>query len=95
MIALLGIYALGWQQIIKRLPLTFAYANRAVTVVWGIVWGALFFNEPVTPLKMLGAGIVLVGVVLYATSGVHDEDELASGLDGSDSGAEGEGTSNE
>ena len=26
-LALLGIYAIGWQQIIKRLPLTTAYAN--------------------------------------------------------------------
>lgn len=69
MIGLLGIYALGWQQVIKRLPLTFAYANRAVTVVWGIVWGALFFSEPVTAGKLVGALIVLAGVVLYATSG--------------------------
>lgn len=68
MIGLLGVYALGWQQVIKRLPLTFAYANRAVTVVWGIVWGALFFSEPITAGKLVGALIVLAGVVLYATS---------------------------
>lgn len=74
MIALLGIYALGWQQVIKRLPLTFAYANRAVTVVWGIVWGALFFSEPVTAGKLAGALIVLAGVVLYATSGDDAQD---------------------
>ena len=39
MIALLGVYAIGWQQVIKLLPLTYAYANKAVTVLWGIVWG--------------------------------------------------------
>lgn len=72
MIVLLGVYAIGWQQVIKRLPLTYAYANRAVTVVWGIVWGALIFHEAVTPLKLVGALIVLAGVVLYATS--SDED---------------------
>lgn len=77
MIALLGIYALGWQQVIKRLPLTFAYANRAVTVVWGIVWGALFFSEPVTAGKLAGALIVLAGVVLYATSGDDAQDDPA------------------
>lgn len=77
MIALLGIYALGWQQVIKRLPLTFAYANRAVTVVWGIVWGALFFSEPVTAGKLAGALIVLAGVVLYATSGDDAQDGSA------------------
>lgn len=76
MIGLLGVYALGWQQVIKRLPLTFAYANRAVTVVWGIVWGALFFSEPITAGKLVGALIVLAGVVLYATSG--DEGNAAN-----------------
>ena len=37
MVCILGVYAIGWQQVIKRLPLTTAYANRAVTVVWGLV----------------------------------------------------------
>lgn len=68
MILILGLYALGWQQVIKHLPLTFAYANRAVTVVWGIIWGILFFGEELSPLKTLGAIIVLAGVVLFTTS---------------------------
>lgn len=66
MIALLGVYAIGWQQVIKRLPLTYAYANKAVTVLWGIVWGVILFQERVSPLKILGALIVLVGVVLFS-----------------------------
>ena len=44
-IVLLGFYAIGWQQIIKRMPLTAAFANKAVTVVWGIIWGFIFFHE--------------------------------------------------
>ena len=31
MLAALVAYALGWQQVIKHLPLTTAYANKAVT----------------------------------------------------------------
>lgn len=77
MVALLGVYALGWQQVIKRLPLTFAYANRAVTVAWGIVWGFLFFGEKLTATKVVGAAIVLAGVVLFATA---ERDQLT--LDG-------------
>lgn len=65
-IGLLGVYAIGWQQIIKRLPLTTAFSNKAVTVVWGIVWGALFFQEPVTPKKLVGAALIIAGVVLFA-----------------------------
>lgn len=67
-ILLLGLYAVGWQQIMKRLPLTTAFANKAVTIVWGIVWGALFFHEAITPGKIIGALIVIAGVVLYVTS---------------------------
>lgn len=78
-IALLGVYAIVWQQIIKRLPLTTAYANRAVTIVWGIIWGALFFHENVTPLKVVGAVIVIAGVVLFATADECDEKEETDG----------------
>lgn len=78
MLVLLGIYAIGWQQIIKRLPLTTAYANRAITVVWGIVWGALLFGESITAPKIIGALVVLAGVVLYATAGDDERDPLPS-----------------
>ena len=64
-ILLLGVYAIGWQQVIKRIPLTTAFANKAVTVVWGLVWGALFFREAVTPGKLLGAALVIAGVILF------------------------------
>lgn len=31
---LMGVYAIGWQQVIKRIPLMVAYANKAVVVLW-------------------------------------------------------------
>ena len=65
-LVLLGVYALGWQQVIKHLPLSVAYANKAVTVIWGIIAGALFFGEPITPGKAAGALLVIAGVVLFA-----------------------------
>ena len=81
MIALLGIYAIGWQQVIKRLPLTFAYANKAVTVAWGIVWGMLLFNERVSPLKLLGALIVLAGVALFSLAEKDEGEDATIGRD--------------
>lgn len=78
MIAVLGVYAIGWQQVIKRIPLTTAYANRAVTVIWGIIWGAVLFHEGVSPLKVVGALVVLAGVVLFALADSED----ASATDG-------------
>jgi drug/metabolite transporter (DMT)-like permease len=65
-IVLLVFYAIGWQQIIKRLPLTTAFSNKAVTIVWGIIWGRLFFHETITAGKLIGAMIVVSGVVLFS-----------------------------
>ena len=62
---LLGIYALGWQQILKRLPLTVAYTNKAVTLVWSLVFGALLFHEQVSLKQILGCALVVAGVVLF------------------------------
>lgn len=72
MLAVLAVYALGWQQILKRLPLTVAFANKAVTVVWGIVWGVLLFGESVTVPMVIGGILVIAGVVLFA---IADGDE--------------------
>ena len=73
MIVLLGVYAIGWQQVIKLLPLTTAYAKKAATVLWGILWGALLFDEPVTAAKLAGAALIAAGVVLYARADGEEE----------------------
>ena len=66
MIAILGIYAICWQQVIKRIDLTLAFANKAVTVVWGIIWGFFLFGENVTLGKIIGATLVFLGVIMYS-----------------------------
>lgn len=66
MLAVLFIYAIGWQQIIKRLPLTVAFANKAITVVWGMVWGVLFFGEQINIQMIIGAALVIAGIVWYS-----------------------------
>ena len=79
-LGLVGVSALGWQQVIRRLPLTVAFANRAVTVVWGIVWGVLFFREQVSPLRLVGAALIMAGVVLFARAdGRQAEEERKDG----------------
>ena len=75
MLAILAVYALGWQQILKRLPLTVAFANKSITVVWGIVWGVLLFHETVTPLMIVGGLTVIAGIVLFS---IADGEERAS-----------------
>jgi drug/metabolite transporter (DMT)-like permease len=63
----LVIYAIVWQQIIKRMPLVVAYCNKAVTVIWGLIWGKLFFGEAITMQKIVGAGVIVMGILLIVT----------------------------
>ncbi|HIT67934.1 MAG TPA: EamA family transporter [Candidatus Merdisoma merdipullorum] len=63
----LVIYALGWQQVIKRLPLITAYASKAVTVIWGVVWGALIFKEQITVTNVIGAAVIIAGILLVVS----------------------------
>ena len=72
---ILFVYAIVWQQMLKRLPLVTAYANKAVTVVWGIIWGWVFFGESVTVRKIIGAVIVIAGVCIVVMADNEKEDE--------------------
>ena len=65
MILILGVYAIGWQQILKRLPQTVAFANKAVTLVWSMVFGALLFNESIGPKQLIGCALAVAGVLLF------------------------------
>ena len=57
-------FALGWQQIIKRMPLTTAYSNKAVGLFWSTLWGMLLFHEQLTLRMVVGALIVISGVII-------------------------------
>ncbi len=60
----LGLYAVLWQQIIKRFDLSIAYCNRAFAVCWSFLWGILFFGERARPLNIVGIAVVLLGIIL-------------------------------
>ena len=61
------IYAILWQQILKKIPLTTAISNKAINIAWGILWGVLFFHEVITWNMILGALIVGVGICLVVS----------------------------
>lgn len=67
------IYALVWQQVIKRLPLITAYASKAVTVLWGMVFGAAIFEENIKLKQVFAAGFIFAGIILFVISDQKQE----------------------
>lgn len=73
LLGILLVYAIVWQIILKHINLTVAFCNKAVTVIWGIVWGSLFFGETITVKKIVGAAIVMAGLCLVILGDQSDE----------------------
>lgn len=70
---LLGVYAILWQQMIKRFALSVAYANRSMAVVWSMIWAVVFFHDTITPQNIVGVLLVVAGTVIINT----DKEEQA------------------
>lgn len=63
-IFILMIYAIVWQQVVKRMSLSVAYANKALTFLWALVWSLLIFSETVSVKNIIGVVIVVVGTAI-------------------------------
>jgi multidrug transporter EmrE-like cation transporter len=61
---ILGIYAILWQQIIKKFELSIAYANKSMTLVWSMLWNFLIFSQGITVGKVIGVLLVMAGVIV-------------------------------
>ena len=62
MIANCGIYAIAWQQVIKKFSLSTAYANKSVYLLWSQIWAVAIFHEQLSVQNIIGILIVLFGV---------------------------------
>ncbi|MGI5920004.1 MAG: EamA family transporter [Christensenellales bacterium] len=66
---ILFIYAILWQQLIKRVDLSIAYANRAVALMWSMLWAWWLFGETVTLKHIIGVVIVIIGIMVVNSDG--------------------------
>lgn len=73
--AVLGIYAIFWQQMIKRFELSIAYANKAMTLLWSLLWSVLIFRDSVTPAKVVGVLLVIAGTIILNSEVVDEKAE--------------------
>lgn len=62
----LCIYAIVWQQLIKRIPLSTAYPFKGIVVVYNLVWAALLFGERITLANVIGSLLILSGIFVVS-----------------------------
>ena len=67
-IVAMGIYAVMWQLILKRVPLSQAYLYKSMTVFFSLFFAFSIFNEEVTWKNMLGAVLIISGIIVNSQS---------------------------
>lgn len=62
----LGFYAILWQQIIKRMPISDAFLFKGIGVIFGLLIAHYMFGEIITLNNCIGAAVIIAGITLNA-----------------------------
>lgn len=64
MVLCMAIYAFFWQMVLKRVDLVSAYVHKSISLLWSLLWAALFFSETIRWNNIAGVLIIICGIVL-------------------------------
>ena len=65
-IGVMGFYAICWQQVLKRIELSTAYMFKGTSLIFVILLAWAIFGEAITIMNIVGAAVIVLGIVLYA-----------------------------
>lgn len=65
---LLLVYAVLWQQVLKKMPLALAYSNKSVGVLLSIIWGLVLFQEPFSWSLLISVAMIIAGTLCVVKS---------------------------
>lgn len=65
-IGVMGLYALLWQQVIARMPLSTAFMFKGTSLIFVLLISVLLFGEAITVNNLIGSAVIIIGIVLFA-----------------------------
>ena len=65
-VGIIGIYAILWQQIIRKIELSTAYMFKGTTIIFTMLFAHWLFGEQITWNNILGTIIIIAGILLFA-----------------------------
>lgn len=65
-VGVMGLYAICWQQVLKRIELSTAYMFKGTSLIFVMLLAWLLFGEQITFNNILGACVIITGITLYA-----------------------------
>jgi len=68
LVMVLGLYAILWQQIIKRIPISTAFMFKGTTLLFTLLISFFLFGESITWMNGVGAVFIIGGITLFSIS---------------------------
>ena len=65
-VTVMGLYAVFWQRLLTRLPLSTAYMFKGTSLIFVLLISALLFGESISITNVIGSAIIIAGIVLFA-----------------------------
>jgi len=65
-VAVIGTYAILWQQVLRRIELSTAYMFKGTTLIFTMLIAALLFGETITIPNIVGSVIIIIGITILA-----------------------------
>lgn len=62
----MAVYALLWQQVLRRVPVGDAYMFKGTSLIFVLLFSTFLFDEGISTMNILGACIIIGGIFLYA-----------------------------
>lgn len=56
--------SLAWMAAVRELPLSHAYPITSLTFVLVLAFSGVLFHEAITPAKVIGMGLIVLGIVV-------------------------------
>lgn len=65
-VAIIGAYAILWQQVLRRIDLGTAYMFKGTTLIFTMLIAALLFGESITIPNIIGSVIIITGITILS-----------------------------
>lgn len=62
----MGLYAILWQVILKKVPLNQAFLFKSMTVLFSLSFAFIIFDEDITKRNVIGSCFIITGIVINA-----------------------------
>ena len=63
-LGVVAIYAVLWQLVLKKIPLTIAFMSKSITIVFSLLIAHILFSESITTNNIIGSLVIISGIII-------------------------------